>query len=66
MASGGLHPGLVPSLLNSLGTDIGVQAGGGVHATPTEHGRVQGLSGRQLRRQRRADRWTTPQLTVPN
>ena len=34
MASGGLHPGLVPALLDALGTNIGVQAGGGVHGHP--------------------------------
>lgn len=34
VASGGLHPGLVPRLLNLLGTDIIVQAGGGVHGHP--------------------------------
>jgi hypothetical protein len=34
MASGGLHPGLVPELVDRCGTDIGVQAGGGVHGHP--------------------------------
>ena len=34
MASGGLHPGLVPELVRRCGTDIGVQAGGGVHGHP--------------------------------
>jgi len=34
MASGGLHPGLVPELVERCGTDIGVQAGGGVHGHP--------------------------------
>lgn len=31
VCSGGLHPGLVPSLVEMLGKDIIVQAGGGVH-----------------------------------
>ncbi|MBX0302786.1 type III ribulose-bisphosphate carboxylase [Haloarcula salinisoli] len=34
MASGGLHPGLVPELVDRCGTTIGVQAGGGVHGHP--------------------------------
>ncbi|MDY6761964.1 MAG: type III ribulose-bisphosphate carboxylase [Candidatus Nanohaloarchaea archaeon] len=34
VASGGLHPGLVPDLVELLGTDIVVQAGGGVHGHP--------------------------------
>lgn len=34
MASGGLHPGLVPELVDRVGTNIGVQAGGGVHGHP--------------------------------
>ncbi|MDS0258262.1 type III ribulose-bisphosphate carboxylase [Haloarcula sp. S1CR25-12] len=34
MASGGLHPGLVPELVERCGTNIGVQAGGGVHGHP--------------------------------
>ncbi len=40
VASGGLHPGLVHKLLNILGTDIIIQAGGGVHGHP--HGTVAG------------------------
>ena len=34
VASGGLHPGLVPQLLDELGTTLVVQAGGGVHGHP--------------------------------
>jgi ribulose-bisphosphate carboxylase large chain len=34
VASGGLHPGLVPELLDRLGTNIAVQAGGGIHGHP--------------------------------
>ena len=34
MASGGLHPGLVPELVDRCGTNIGIQAGGGVHGHP--------------------------------
>jgi ribulose-bisphosphate carboxylase large chain len=34
VASGGLHPGLMPQLLDALGTDIVVQAGGGIHGHP--------------------------------
>jgi len=34
VASGGLHPGLAPELLDRLGTDIVVQAGGGIHGHP--------------------------------
>jgi len=34
VASGGLHPGVVDQLLEVLGTDIIVQAGGGVHGHP--------------------------------
>jgi ribulose-bisphosphate carboxylase large chain len=31
VASGGLHPGLVPSLINFFGKDFVIQAGGGIH-----------------------------------
>jgi ribulose-bisphosphate carboxylase large chain len=34
VASGGLHPGLVPSLLEYLGRDVVIQAGGGIHGHP--------------------------------
>jgi len=34
VCSGGLYPGLVPRLVEMLGTDIIVQAGGGVHGHP--------------------------------
>lgn len=33
-ASGGLHPGLVPELIRRAGTNICIQAGGGVHGHP--------------------------------
>jgi len=31
VASGGLHPGLVPALMNFFGKDFVIQAGGGIH-----------------------------------
>jgi ribulose-bisphosphate carboxylase large chain len=31
VASGGLHPGLVPSLIKFFGKDVVIQAGGGIH-----------------------------------
>ncbi len=34
VASGGLHPGLMPALLDHTGTEIAVQAGGGIHGHP--------------------------------
>jgi len=34
VASGGLHPGLVPALLEAVGTEVVVQAGGGIHGHP--------------------------------
>lgn len=34
VASGGLHPGLVPSLVNIFGNDFVIQAGGGIHGHP--------------------------------
>ncbi|MFW6004186.1 MAG: type III ribulose-bisphosphate carboxylase [Halodesulfurarchaeum sp.] len=34
VASGGLHPGTVEPLLEALGTDLIVQAGGGIHGHP--------------------------------
>ena len=34
VASGGLHPGVIPPLVDRLGTSICVQAGGGVHGHP--------------------------------
>lgn len=34
VASGGLHPGLVPALMRLLGYDFVIQAGGGIHGHP--------------------------------
>ncbi|MFQ6076266.1 MAG: type III ribulose-bisphosphate carboxylase [Candidatus Bathyarchaeia archaeon] len=34
VASGGLHPGLVPSLVGIFGNDFIIQAGGGIHGHP--------------------------------
>ena len=34
VASGGLHPGLVPALLEIFGNDVVLQAGGGIHGHP--------------------------------
>lgn len=34
VASGGLHPGSVPSLVNIFGNDFVIQAGGGIHGHP--------------------------------
>ncbi len=34
VCSGGLHPGLVPRLLKLMGTNIIIQAGGGIHGHP--------------------------------
>jgi len=34
VASGGLHPRLVPALLEIFGTDVVIQAGGGIHGHP--------------------------------
>jgi ribulose-bisphosphate carboxylase large chain len=34
VCSGGLHPGLVPDLIEILGTDIIIQMGGGIHGHP--------------------------------
>ncbi|MDD1779017.1 MAG: RuBisCO large subunit C-terminal-like domain-containing protein [Candidatus Helarchaeota archaeon] len=34
VASGGVHPALVPINVNKLGTDLVIQAGGGVHGHP--------------------------------
>jgi len=34
VASGGIHPGIVPRNIELLGTDIVIQAGGGVHGHP--------------------------------
>ena len=40
VASGGLHPALVPSLINIFGIDFIIQAGGGIHGH--KHGTVAG------------------------
>jgi len=40
VASGGLHPALVPSLVNIFGVDFVIQAGGGIHGH--EQGTVAG------------------------
>ena len=34
VASGGLHPGTLPELLDRVGTEIAVQIGGGIHGHP--------------------------------
>jgi ribulose-bisphosphate carboxylase large chain len=34
VASGGLHPGLVPALVKFFGKDFVIQAGGGIHGHP--------------------------------
>lgn len=34
VASGGLHPRLVPALLKTFGNDVVLQAGGGIHGNP--------------------------------
>ena len=34
VASGGLHPRLVPALMETFGTDFVIQAGGGIHGHP--------------------------------
>ncbi|MEE9323034.1 MAG: type III ribulose-bisphosphate carboxylase [Candidatus Aenigmarchaeota archaeon] len=34
VASGGLHPGSIPKLLERMGTNVIIQAGGGVHGHP--------------------------------
>jgi ribulose-bisphosphate carboxylase large chain len=34
VASGGLHPGIVDQLLDAIGTNVMVQAGGGIHGHP--------------------------------
>lgn len=34
VASGGLHPGSVPKLIEKMGTNVIIQAGGGVHGHP--------------------------------
>ena len=34
VASGGLHPALIPALLETFGNDVVIQAGGGIHGHP--------------------------------
>jgi ribulose-bisphosphate carboxylase large chain len=34
VASGGLHPGLVPKLMEYFGNNVVIQAGGGIHGHP--------------------------------
>jgi ribulose-bisphosphate carboxylase large chain len=34
VASGGLHPGMVPKLIEYFGNDVVIQAGGGIHGHP--------------------------------
>jgi len=34
VASGGVYPGIVPKIMNAMGNDIVLQAGGGVHGHP--------------------------------
>jgi len=34
VASGGLHPGMVPQLVDTFGLDTVIQAGGGIHGHP--------------------------------
>ena len=42
VASGGLHPGMVPELMDIFGKDFVVQAGGGIHGHP--EGTVKGAT----------------------
>jgi ribulose-bisphosphate carboxylase large chain len=34
ISSGGLHPGLVPEIVEKFGVDVGIQFGGGIHGHP--------------------------------
>lgn len=34
ISSGGLHPGLIPAVMNTLGNDIGILVSGGIHGHP--------------------------------
>ncbi|MEK6862172.1 MAG: RuBisCO large subunit C-terminal-like domain-containing protein, partial [Nanoarchaeota archaeon] len=34
VTSGGIHPGIVPAILDRMGVDIAVQIGGGIHGHP--------------------------------
>ncbi|MDE1839035.1 MAG: type III ribulose-bisphosphate carboxylase [Thaumarchaeota archaeon] len=34
ISSGGLHPGLIPAVMNTLGSDIGILVSGGIHGHP--------------------------------
>lgn len=34
VSSGGLHPGIIPYIIKTLGKDIAIQAGGGIHGHP--------------------------------
>jgi ribulose-bisphosphate carboxylase large chain len=34
IASGGLHPGLIPNVIGTLGRDIGILVSGGIHGHP--------------------------------
>ena len=34
VASGGLHPGSIPKIVERMGTDVVIQAGGGIHGHP--------------------------------
>ena len=34
VASGGVYPGIVPEIINTMGNDIVIQAGGGIHGHP--------------------------------
>jgi ribulose-bisphosphate carboxylase large chain len=34
VASGGLHPGIIDELINRLGSNLIIQAGGGIHGHP--------------------------------
>jgi ribulose-bisphosphate carboxylase large chain len=35
VASGGVHPGIVPQIINFMGKDVVIQAGGGIHGNPS-------------------------------
>lgn len=39
VCSGGLHPGLIPALVNYFGKDIIIQVGGGCHGHPDGTGK---------------------------
>ena len=66
VASGGLHPRLVPSLLDVFGNDVVLQAGGGIHGHQKAQSLVLKPCGKQSMPRSKAKLWTNTPKAIMN